>query len=425
MLNSGRRREEIPMMASSGVHRFAAFRHRSYSLFFTSRFFASFATQIVSVAVGWQMYDVTHNAFYLGLIGLFQFLPSLALVLVTGSVADRYNRRAIVSACMLLGAICTALLFGMSVTGTFAPMPVFAVMLLFGLERAFMAPAVQSLAPNLIPAEDLSNAVAWNSSSWQAATIIGPVAGGLLYGVSAEVAYAVALGLMFASTVLMAMIPKPQQRTSREKPTWNSLLAGFRFITSEPVVLGAISLDLFAVLLGGATALMPVFARDILTLGPWGLGLLRSAPGIGAILTAMFLASFPIRHRAGHVMFVGVALFGAATIVFGVSHVLWLSVGALALMGAADMLSVYVRETLIALWTPDDVRGRVSAVNMVFVGASNELGEFRAGTMASAIGAVPAVIVGGVGTLAVALIWSLAFPKLRKIDSLDAPVEEH
>ncbi|HWU60885.1 MAG TPA: MFS transporter [Ensifer sp.] len=407
------------------VNRFAAFRHRSYSLFFFSRFLTAFATQIVSVSVGWQMYDATKNPFYLGLIGLFQFLPSLALVLVTGSVADRYNRRVIVSACMFVASLATALLLGMTMTGTFSPMPVFAVMLVFGLERAFMSPAVQSLAPNLIPPEDLSNAVAWNSSSWQAATIIGPVAGGLLYGLGADIAYAVALALLLLSSVLVVMIPKPAQRLSREKPTWTSLLAGFSFIRSEKIVLGAISLDLFAVLLGGATALMPIFARDVLTVGPWGLGLLRSAPGVGAIVTAILLASFPIKHRAGMMMFIGVAIFGAATVVFGLSTSVWLSVAALAVMGAADMISVYVRETLIALWTPDEVRGRVSAVNMVFIGASNELGEFRAGTMASLIGAVPAVVVGGFGTLAVAVIWALSFPKLRTIDSLDLPVEEH
>lgn len=407
------------------VHRFAAFRHRSYSLFFFSRFLTAFATQIVSVAVGWQIYDATKNPFYLGLIGLFQFLPSLALVLVTGSVADRYNRRVIVSACMFVASLATALLLGMTMTGTFSPLPVFAVMLVFGLERAFMSPAVQSLAPNLIPPEDLSNAVAWNSSSWQAATIVGPVAGGLLYGLGADIAYAVALALLLVSSVLVLMIPKPAQRMSREKPTWTSLLAGFSFIRSEKVVLGAISLDLFAVLLGGATALMPIFARDVLTVGPWGLGLLRSAPGVGAIVTAILLASFPIRNRAGMLMFIGVAIFGAATVVFGLSTSVWLSVSALAVMGAADMISVYVRETLIALWTPDEVRGRVSAVNMVFVGASNELGEFRAGTMASLVGAIPAVVVGGFGTLAVAVIWAMSFPKLRKIDSLDAPVKEH
>jgi MFS family permease len=405
-------------------HRFAAFRHRSYALFFSSRFFTAFAQQVLSVAVGWQMYDVTGNPFYLGLIGLFQFLPSLLLVLLTGSVADRYNRRAIVSVCLGVATAAAATILTMTVLGAFSPWPVFAVLLIFGIERAFYAPAAQSLAPNLVPREDLPNAVAWNSSSWQAATITGPMAGGLLYGLGAAVPYAVALGLFAVAAILVGVIPKPAQKVSTQKRDWKTITGGFRFIKSEKVVLGAISLDLFAVLLGGAVALMPVFARDILALGPWGLGLLRSAPGIGAIAMAAYLASFPIRNHAGVAMFVGVALFGLGTVVFGLSETAWLSIVALVVMGAADMISVYVRESLILLWTPDDLRGRVSAVNMVFVGASNELGEFRAGTMAALIGTVPAVIVGGFGTLAVALLWAFTFPKLRKINNLDAPAVE-
>jgi len=402
--------------------RFAAFRHSSYGRFFFSRFLAAFATQIVSVSVGWQMYDVTGNALYLGLIGLFQFLPSLLLILVTGSVADRYNRRAIVAACLLLGGVCTAALLFLTLTHSFSPWPVFGILIVFGIERAFMGPAVQSLAPNLVPEKDLPNAIAWNSSSWQTASILGPVAGGLLYGASAVAAYSTALVFMLGAMVLIISIPKPAQRTAASKTVnWTTILAGFRFISSEKVVLGAISLDLFAVLLGGAVALMPVFARDVLDLGPWGLGLLRSAPGVGAIVVAVLLAAYPIRKHAGLAMFGGVALFGIATVVFGLSQTPWLSIAALMLMGASDMISVYVRESLIMLWTPDEVRGRVNAVNMVFVGASNELGEFRAGTMAHVVGAVPAVVIGGFGTLAVAVIWALGFPKLRKIDNLDAP----
>jgi MFS family permease len=404
--------------------RFAAFRHVSYTRFFFARFLLGFSQQIVSVAVGWQMYDQTGSAIYLGLIGLVQFLPSLLLILVTGSVADRHNRRAIAAICSLVGALCTLALLAMTATGTFSPLPVFAVLLVFGIERAFMSPATQSLAPNLVPPQDLSNAVAWNSSSWQLAAITGPVAGGLLYGVSATTAYAVAVIFSGLGAVLLFMIPKPAQKSTGEAKSWDMILGGFRFIKADKVVLGAISLDLFAVLLGGATALMPIFARDILTLGPWGLGLLRSAPGIGAIAMAIFLATYPLKHRAGFYMFVGVALFGAGTIVFGVSTNAEISIAALALMGAADMVSVYVRESLIALWTPDQLRGRVNAVNMVFVGASNELGEFRAGGMASVFGAVPAVIIGGLGTLAVAAVWASAFPQLRKIDTLDAPMRE-
>lgn len=400
--------------------RFAAFRHSSYTRFFLARFLLSFSQQIVSVAVGWQMYDQTGSAIYLGLIGLVQFLPSLLLMLVTGSVADRYNRRAIAALCSLVSALCTLALLVMTAMGTFTPLPVFAVLLIFGIERAFMSPAVQSLAPNLVPEQDLSNAIAWNSSSWQLAAITGPVLGGLLYGVSAPTAYTVAVIFSALGAALLYMIPKPVQKTTGETKSWAMILGGFSFIRAEKVVLGAISLDLFAVLLGGATALMPIFARDILTLGPWGLGLLRSAPGLGAIVMAIFLAAYPLKHRAGIYMFIGVALFGLGTIVFGMSTNTEVSIAALALMGAADMVSVYVRESLIALWTPDQLRGRVNAVNMVFVGASNELGEFRAGTMASIFGAVPAVVIGGIGTLAVAAIWASSFPKLRRIDTLDA-----
>ncbi|MBY5773582.1 MFS transporter [Rhizobium leguminosarum] len=401
--------------------RFAAFRHSSYTRFFFARFLLSFSQQIVSVAVGWQMYDQTGSAIYLGLIGLVQFLPSLLLILVTGSVADRYNRRAIAALCSLVSALCTLALLVMTLMGSFTPLPVFAVLLIFGIERAFMSPAVQSLAPNLVPEEALSNAIAWNSSSWQLAAITGPVLGGLLYGVSAPTAYTVAVIFSVLGAALLYMIPKPVQKTTGETKSWAMILGGFSFIRAEKVVLGAISLDLFAVLLGGATALMPIFARDILTLGPWGLGLLRAAPGLGAIVMAIFLAAYPLKHRAGIYMFIGVALFGIGTIIFGVSTNTEVSIAALALMGAADMVSVYVRESLIALWTPDHLRGRVNAVNMVFVGASNELGEFRAGTMAALFGAVPAVVIGGVGTLVVAAIWASSFPKLRRIDTLDAP----
>ena len=249
-----------------------------------------------------------------------------------------------------------------------------------------------------MPEKDLANSFAWNASSWQTASIVGPMAGGLLYGLGPTVAYSVALAFMTAAAALVFVIPKPAQRKVGEPTSWSYILAGFRFIRFEKVVLGAISLDLFAVLLGGAVALMPIFASDILVLGPLGLGLLRAAPGVGAIAMAIFLATFPIRHGSGIKMFVGVAA-----------------------MGAGDMISVYVRETLMALWTPDEVRGRVNAVNSVFIGASNELGEFRAGLMAHFIGAVPAVVIGGIGTLAVSVLWAWAFPQLRRIDTLDAP----
>lgn len=409
------------MSAVHTSHRFAAFRHVGYRRYFFSRFLAYFAIQIISVAVGWQIYDLTRDPFDLGLIGLFQFLPSLVLILVTGSVADRYNRRMIMGICMVISTLCAVALLMLTVTGRFSPWPVYAILIVFGIERAFLAPASQSLAPNLVPPEDLPNAIAWNSTSWQTVMIVGPVAGGLIYGFGSVAPYAVGVCFFAAAALMVFAIPKPAARSKAPVQSWETITAGFRYIKAEKVVLGAISLDLFAVLLGGAVALMPVFARDILDLGPWGLGLLRAAPGVGAVGMAVWLAAHPIRHRAGFYMFTGVALFGLGTVVFGLSATPWVSIAALVVMGAADMISVYVREILITLWTPDELRGRVNAVNMVFVGASNELGEFRAGMMASGFGAVFAVAFGGAGTLLVSALWALGFPQLRKIDTLDVP----
>lgn len=404
--------------SASAADRYAAFRHRPFTLYFFSRFFETFATEVVSVSVGWQVYDVTRNPFDLGLIGLMQFLPALLLILVTGSVADRFGRRTIMTFCEIVSVFCAAALMVLTIGGVTSVMPIFAVLLVFGISRAFFAPAAQSLAPNLVPRDDLPNAIAWNSTSWQAASILGPVAGGLLYGLGAITPYVVSVGFFLTATAMIFMVPKPPQKASHQAHSWESLSAGFRYIWREKIVLGAISLDMFAILLGGAVALMPVFARDILDLGPWGLGLLRAGPGVGAIAMAMYLAARPIRSGAGHAMLVAVGLFGIATIVFGLSKAAWLSVIALVVMGAADMISVYVRQTLIQLWTPDELRGRVSAVNMVFLGASNELGEFRAGGMAALIGSIPAVVVGGVGTIVVAGTWAAMFPKLRRIQGL-------
>ena len=399
--------------------RYAAFRHGAFLRFWTARFLTTFAAQIVSVAVGWQVYDLTRDPFDLGLVGVIQFIPSLLLVLVTGATADRFGRRLIMGlSCFLEGFCALALLF-LAFRGLTGPMPIFAVLALFGVARAFFGPASSSLVANVVPAEDFANAIAWNSSAWQTATIVGPVAGGLLYGVSPEAAYGTATIFMLMAGLLVLSIPKPAQRNAGEKPTLETLFAGFGYIWREKIVLGAISLDLFAVLLSGAVALLPVYARDILELGPWGLGLLRAAPGFGAIAVAVWLAGHPIRDHAGIVMFVFVALFGAFTVAFGLSTLTWLSIAALALLGATDMVSVYIRETLIQLWTPDELRGRVNAVNMVFVGASNELGEFRAGMMAAAIGTVPAVVFGGVGAIAVAGLWAWLFPELRKVRHLD------
>jgi MFS family permease len=299
--------------------------------------------------------------------------------------------------------------------------PIFVVLGILGVARAFWAPAERALLPNLVPASSLGRAIALNSSSWQASSIVGPAVGGLLYGVAPEAAYGAAAALLLGSGVAVGVIPRQPRRHVREATDWSSLIAGFRYIWSERVVFGAISLDLFAVLLGGATALLPVYARDILEVGPQGLGFLRAAPGVGAVATAILLARFPVNRRAGTVMFATVALFGLATFVFGVSVAPWLSILALALAGAADMISVYIRETLIQLWTPDRLRGRVNAVNMTFIGASNQLGEFRAGVAAAWVGAVVAVVAGGIGTVAVAATWALLFPDLRRVDRLLEP----
>lgn len=408
--------------ATAPEQRFAAFRHGAFSRYWVARFLGTFSTQIISVGVGWQVYDLTRDPFDLGLVGVIQFAPALLLVLVTGVVADRFGRRLIMGLSALVEAACAAALLALTFHGMASPLPIFAVLVVFGVARAFFGPASASLVANLVPSEDFANAVAWNSSAWQTATIVGPVAGGLLYGLSPEIAYGAAAVLMLASTALIFSIPRPVQRSETDKPSVETLFAGFRYIWGEKVVLGAISLDLFAVLLSGAVALLPVYARDILDLGPWGLGLLRAAPGVGAIIVAVWLAGHPIRDHAGKVMFVFVALFGVATAVFGISTIPWLSIAALALLGATDMVSVYIRETLIQLWTPDHVRGRVNAVNGVFVGASNELGEFRAGTMAALIGTAPAVVFGGIGAIAVAGIWAWTFPALRKVRHLDRHV---
>jgi MFS family permease len=415
----------LPSAARPQRSGFTALRHRGFLLFWLSRFLATFAALIISVAVGWQVYDLTHDPFDLGLVGLVQFLPALALVLVTGTVSDRFNRRLIMAVCQFVEGLCGAVLLALTATGAITVAAIFAILVGFGIARAFLNPAAQSLVPNLVPTTDLAAAIALTSSSWQVATIVGPVAGGLLYGIAPEAAYGAAFLLFALAALLISLVPRPRQRTAPERPTWSTVVAGFRYVWHEKVVLGAISLDLFAVLLGGTTALLPAYARDILQVGPWGLGLLRAGPGIGAIGVAVYLALRPVRDHAGAVMFACVMLFGIFTVIFGLSTVTWLSVAALALMGAADMVSVYVRETLIQLWTPDAVRGRVSAVNMVFVGASNELGEFRAGTVAALIGVVPAVVLGGIGTVAVAVLWAKWFPTLRRARHLDGRVPAH
>ena len=404
---------------SALADRYAAFRHPAFTRYWIQRLVNTLAVQIVSVAVSWQIYDLTRDPFDLGLIGLTQFLPALALVLVTGSVADMFGRRMIMGVSQLIELACTAMLLFFTMRGLTSAAPVFALLIGLGVARAFVGPASSSLIVSLVPQKDFANAIAWATSCWQIGSITGPVLGGVLYGLAAEAAYGAAAALLAVAAAFTFSIPRPAERPKLGGGTLENILGGFRYIWREKIVFGAVSLDMFAVLLGGAVALLPVFARDILEVGPWGLGLLRTAPGIGAILVAVWLSGHPIKDQAGMLLFAGVAFFGAFTALFGVSTAAWLSILALTLVGAADMVSVYIREIIIQLWTPDEVRGRVNAVNGVFVGASNELGEFRAGMMASWIGPVGAVVFGGLGSIAVAAVWAWQFPALRNTRSLE------
>ncbi len=397
-----------------------AFTYRNYRYFWLTTLCASFAAQIMSVSVGWQVYDITRNPLFLGLVGLAQFLPALLLVLVTGLASDTFPRQRIMQVALVAEVLCATALLGLaSISGAHEVWPIYLVLITLGTARAFMGPAGGSLAPNLVPPVALSNAVAMNATAWQLASIIGPVFGGLLYGLGPYIAYGTAGALAITAFVSISFVRAPAQNRSGEPTTIGTLLAGFQYIFQQKVVLGAISLDLFAVLMGGAVALMPVFARDVLEAGPLGLGLLRAAPGLGAIVCALWLAKFPVRDHAGVILFIFVAGFGFFTMLFGLSTSIWFSVPLLALIGACDMVSVSIRETIMQLWTPDNVRGRVNAVNSVFIGASNELGEFRAGMMATLIGAQAAVAVGGAATMAVAALWSQLFPGIRNQKSLD------
>lgn len=394
----------------------SALQYPDFARFITARFLATLAVQMQSVAVGWQVYALTGDVLDLGLIGLAQFLPFIALVLIAGQVADRRERRRILTFCYALEVLCGLLLLAFTLSGLRVVWPVFAVMVLFGVARAFSMPTSQAITPNLVPPASFGNAVALNSSSFQVATIVGPTLGGVLYLAGPAVVYTSVALLLVVSVVLMTAVRVHGQVPNTEPAGWHTVLEGLRFVRSRPVVLGAISLDLFAVLFGGATAMLPAYASDVLRVGPTGLGLLRTAPGVGAALIALLLAFTPIMRNVGRWMFGGVFVFGAATVVFGLSQSFALSLAALFLLGAGDMVSVYIRHVLVQLETPDAIRGRVSAVNAVFIGASNELGEFESGVTARWFGLVPSVVIGGIATLAVAGIWGRLFPSLRSID---------
>ena len=403
-------------MSNRFANAFLALTYRDFRLYLSARFLATLAVQMQSVAIGWQVYAITHNTLDLGLIGLAQFLPFVVLVLPAGHVADRLDRKRILALCYAVEVLCAALLLLFTLSGSHVIWPVLAVLVLFGAARAFAMPTSQAMTPNLVPVASFANAVALSSTTMDAATIVGPAIGGLLYTLGPTIVYSTVALALALSVTLMLNVRLPHAIRAKEPASWHTVLEGLRFVRSRPVVLGAISLDLFAVLFGGATALLPAVAHDILHTGPGGLGMLRTAPAVGAAVTAALLAILPITRHVGIWMFAGVAAFGMATVVFGLSTHFLLSLGALAVLGSGDMVSVYVRHLLIQLETPDAIRGRVSAVNAVFIGASNELGEFESGMTAAWFGLVPAIIVGGAATLIVTAFCTRVFPTLRAMD---------
>ena len=397
-------------------------RNRNVFLFLAARFCSAMAVMMFSVAVGWQVYALTGSAFALGMVGLAQFLPAFLLTLPGGLAADRFDRRTLLLASYGLDILVGVALLALSLQRSPSAVWIFAIIAFVGVGRAFMAPANGSLLPLLVGPEVFPRAVAWNSTVFQVATIAGPALGGILYALGPWLVYGIATALLISGFVFIANM-RGRWKVRSSSAGWSGLLEGVRFVFAKRAILGAISLDLFAVLFGGATALLPIFARDILATGPWGLGILRSSPAVGAALMALWLAHYPIRGGAGRRMFACVAVFGACTIVFALSRNFWLSIVTLIVLGGVDMVSVIIRGTLVQVSTPDAMRGRVSAVNMLFIGASNELGEFESGVTAAWFGTVPATVLGGVGTLVVVSLWWRLFPTLRRADRLENAVE--
>jgi MFS family permease len=390
----------------------------AYRFFWIGRVLASLSYQAIGVVVGWQIYALTHSTFALGMVGLAQFLPLLLLTLVVGHVADRIDRRRILMLCRTIEGLTAATLAAATFMHHIRPAGVFFAVALIGAARAFENPSTQALVPNLVPEDLVPQAIAFSSSANQAASILGPALGGFLYVAGPHVAYASAGCLFLVAAALAVGIRLWRPTEKKSAVTATSIFSGIHYIRDHKNILGAISLDLFAVLLGGATALLPAYAHDILHTGPWGLGLLRLSPAVGALTTSVILAHRPVRSHAGLRMFFAVMVFGLATIAFAYSHSLWLSMAILIVMGCADVMSVVVRATLVQLETPDEMRGRVAAVNTLFIGTSNQLGEFESGLTASFFGLIPATVFGGIGSIVVALLWMRLFPGLRKLDRL-------
>jgi MFS family permease len=395
------------------------FGHQPFLCYFWARSFSEFSYQIAAVAVGWQVYALTNSAFDLGMVGLVQFIPTVVLIFAAGHIADRYDRKRAVQICQISEALTAAFLAWGSFAGWLNVPEIFAAVAILGAATAFESPASAALLPGVAPEGMLQRATAISTGAFQMAMVSGPALGGLAYALAPGVPYAVMAVFWLLAGVLNGAIRLDRPVAAKEPPSFAALFAGVGFVRGNPAILGTISLDLFAVLLGGATALLPIYARDILHTGPWGLGVLRGAPAVGALLMTAVLARHAIDRRAGMRMFQAVIVFGLATVVFAVSHLIWLSVLALAILGAADTVSMVIRISLVQLATPDEMRGRVGAVNYLFVNASYQLGEFESGLTAALFGAMPAAALGGVGTVVVALLWMKLFPMLRNVDRLE------
>ena len=393
--------------------------HRPFLLYFLARGFSEFSYQIAAVAVGWQVYALTGSAFDLGIVGLVQFIPTAALVFVAGHVADRYPRMRVVQMCQLGAALAAIFLAWGTFAGWLNVPEIFAAVAVLGAATAFESPAAAALLPGVTPEGTLQRGTALATAAFQVAMISGPALGGFAYAVVPGAPYALMAAFWLLAGLLNGAIRLDRPIVADAPPTFAALFDGIAFVRRNPAILGTISLDLFAVLLGGATALLPIYARDILHTGPWGLGVLRGAPAVGALLMATWLARHTIERRVGTRMFQAVIVFGLATVLFAISHWLWLSVAALAILGAADTVSMVIRISLVQLRTPDAMRGRVGAVNFLFVNASYQLGEFESGMTAALFGAMPAALLGGIGTIAVALLWMKLFPALRAVERLE------
>jgi MFS family permease len=399
-------------------------KQRPFVLFWVARLCSTMGYHMLALTIGWQIYQITDSAFDLGLVGLIQFVPAVVLTLLIGHTADRYDRRLIVRGAQCIHALAAIMITVALLAGALTRELLFGAVFLIGCARAFELPTAHSLVPALVPAPMIARAVAAWTSANQVAVICGPALGGLLYTVSPKLVTSLCILFFSGSIILISFVHAKGPAANREPPTFASVLAGFNYIRSRRRLLGVITLDLFVVLLGGVTALLPIFARDILAVGPSGLGLLRSAPAAGALITSIVLSNHPVERHIGVKMFAVVAIYGLATIAFGLSASFPLSLLVLAVLGASDALSVVIRFSLVQIETPDDKRGRVSAINYLFVGSSNTLGEFESGTVAAWLGAVPSVLVGGIGSLLIAGIWMLLFPDLRRIDRFEPADKE-